>query len=41
MEMTGVSVKECGDNNGMLVFSGASVKATQCELSENGLAGWP
>ena len=35
MEMMGVSVKECGDY-GLYVRSGASVKATQCEFSENG-----
>ena len=35
MEMMGVSVKECG-NDGLVVDSNASVKATQCEFSENG-----
>ena len=35
MEMMGVSVKACGCA-GLLVNFGASVKATQCEFSENG-----
>ena len=35
MEMMGVSVKEC-KYHGLSVGSGASVKATQCEFSENG-----
>ena len=35
MEMTDVSAKECR-NSGLVVRSGASVKATQCEFSENG-----
>ena len=34
VEMMGVSVKGCG-SYGLLVSSGASVKATQCEFSEN------
>ena len=34
VEMMDVSVKECSD--GLIVRSGASVKATQCEFSENG-----
>ena len=34
VEMMGVSVKGCG-NRGLYVGSGASVKATQCEFSEN------
>jgi len=34
VEMMGVSVKEC-ENSGLVVASGASVKATQCEFSEN------
>jgi hypothetical protein len=32
--MMGVSVKKCG-HHGLFVDSGASVKATQCEFSEN------
>ena len=35
MEMMGVSVKECA-GSGLFVGSGASVKTTQCEFSENG-----
>jgi len=35
VEMMSVSVKECGAS-GLYVRSGASVKATQCEFSENG-----
>ena len=35
VEMMDVSVKECGEY-GLVVDSGASVKATQCEFSENG-----
>ena len=38
VEMMDVSVKEC-KRFGLLVRSGASVKATQCEFSENGTAG--
>ena len=38
MEMMGVSVKECG-GDGLTMGSGASVKATQCEFSENGSCG--
>ena len=38
MEMMGVSVKECS-NDGLDVLHGASVKATQCEFSENGELG--
>ena len=38
VEMMGVSVKGCGDQ-GLSIFSGASVKATQCEFSENGWTG--
>ena len=38
VEMMGVSVKECL-YNGLYVGSGASVKATQCEFSENGSSG--
>ena len=34
VEMMGVSVKECG-RHGFVLHSGASVKATQCEFSEN------
>jgi len=34
VEMMGVSVKKCG-SYGLYVGSGASVKATQCEFSEN------
>ena len=33
-EMMGVSVKEC-DASGLELYSGASVKATQCEFSKN------
>ena len=32
--MMSVSVKEC-ESKGLCVFNGASVKATQCEFSEN------
>ena len=35
VEMMDVSAKECG-RTGLVVSSGASVKATQCEVSENG-----
>ena len=35
MEMMGVSVKEC-KFSGLIVETGASIKATQCEFSENG-----
>ena len=38
LEMIGVSVKEC-KYFGLSVLSGASVKATQCEFSENGRYG--
>ena len=38
VEMMGVSVKEC-QVSGLYVHSGASVKATQCEFSENGGVG--
>ena len=38
VEMMDVSVKECG-SRGLVVRSGASVKATQCEFSENGWSG--
>jgi len=38
VEMMGVSVKECS-RHGLYVDSGASVKATQCEFSENGQDG--
>ena len=38
VEMMDVSVKECG-SEGLIVDSGASVKATQCEFSENGWTG--
>ena len=38
VEMLGVSVKEC-KHSGLVVGSGASVKATQCEFSENGSSG--
>jgi len=38
VEMMDVSVKECG-SEGLIVVSGASVKATQCEFSENGWTG--
>ena len=38
VEMMGVSVKDCR-HSGLLVGSGASAKATQCEFSENGQAG--
>ena len=38
VEMMDVSVKGCG-NSGLVVTSGASVKATQCEFSENGVHG--
>ena len=38
LEMMGVSVKGCS-NNGLYVGSGASVKATQCEFSVNGMDG--
>jgi len=38
VEMMGVSVKECS-RHGLYVDSGASVKATQCEFSENKAAG--
>jgi len=38
VEMAGVSVKGCG-TCGLYVNSGASVKATQCEFSENGWTG--
>ena len=34
VEMMGISVKECG-NSGLIVRSGASVKATQCEIRKN------
>jgi len=34
VEMLGMSVKACG-RHGLSVYSGASVKATQCEFSEN------
>jgi len=36
--MMGVSVREC-KYTGLFVRSGASIKATQCEFSENGQAG--
>ena len=37
VEMLDVSVKDCKYiNNGLSIYSGASVKATQCEFSENG-----
>ena len=36
--MMDVSIKECR-NSGLRVASGASVKATQCEFSENGVYG--
>ena len=36
--MTSVSVKGC-ERHGLFVDSGASVKATQCEFSENGVSG--
>ena len=35
MKMMGVSIKGC-EYSGLVVDSGASVKATQCEFSENG-----
>jgi len=38
VEMMGVSVRECS-NSGLVVYSSASVKATQCEFSENGDTG--
>ena len=38
VEMMDVSVKKCG-SIGLVVDSGASVKATQCEFSENGESG--
>ena len=38
VEMMGVSAKACG-LSGLVVNSGASVKATQCEFSENGEVG--
>ena len=38
VEMLGVSVKEC-KFNGLRVDSGASIKATQCEFSENKSSG--
>ena len=38
VEMMDVSVKGC-KNSGLSIYSGASVKATQCEISENGLYG--
>jgi hypothetical protein len=38
VEMLSVSVKGCGDR-GLHVQSGASIKATQCEFSENGGSG--
>ena len=38
VEMMDVSVKECG-SQGLCVDSGASVKATQCEFSDNGVWG--
>jgi hypothetical protein len=38
VEMRDVSVKDC-EYTGLSVDSGASVKATQCEFSENGLNG--
>ena len=38
VEMLGVSVKEC-KYSGLALRSGASVKATQCEFSENGSYG--
>jgi len=38
VEMMDVSVKDC-KYNGLHVRSGASVKATQCEFSENGSSG--
>ena len=38
LEILGVSVKGC-KYSGLFVNYGASVKATQCEFSENGLSG--
>ena len=38
VEMLGVAVKECG-SSGLFVMNGASVKATQCQFSENKEAG--
>ena len=38
VEMMGMSVKECS-RHGLIVGSGASVKTTQCEFSENGRSG--